>query len=304
MAVMDKTALAVFIPSIWAKGILSQIRAKAKVLRLVARDYENEFASPGDTVKITKVGALTARNKAASTPVVRDAPANSSQDFLLDKHTYSAFMIEDIAKAQANPEVELKYTTEAARVLVTKAEVDLITAIYTGAGASVGAAGTAGSEALILDIREALDNSEVGEDQSQYALWATKDAKAFMTTASGKFSKVNESGSSEALRKATIGELYGVNHLKSTLVPVTAGAPNDTHCISWVPEAVQTAFRPLALPPTDGGVKAAYATDPETGITLRVTGQYSIDDMAMKVNVDLLWGVKVIRPEWVKHVHT
>lgn len=299
MALMDKTALSVFIPQIWAKEILAQIRAKAKLLRLVSRNFEDQFANPGDRVKITQVGQLTPRKKLAQTPVIRDNPAGSTLDFLLNNHAYAAFGIEDIAAAQALPGVQQAYVNEAVRVVVTQMETDIFTSVYGSAGVTVGTAGTDLTEATILAARKAMDDANVPDDAPQTLVISTKDSNALMTASSSKFTAAYSRGDSgAALRSAQIGQLYGFDMVKSTLVPVVVGSPNATKNVAFPTEAVQFVCRPLPLP-TDANVKAAYATDPDTGISVRVVGQYSIDDMALKVNVDTLYGVTTVRPGWV-----
>ena len=78
-------------------------------------------------------------------------------------------------------------------------------------------------------------------------------------------------------------------------VPVkTAGAYNCNLAIQR--ESFLFATRPFRDPGADTGVRIASAVDPESGLSIRVAAQYDINAMAMRVNLDMLYGAVVLRP--------
>ncbi len=75
----------------------------------------------------------------------------------------------------------------------------------------------------------------------------------------------------------------------------TAGAA--VHNIAIHKDSFLFATRPFRDPGADTGVKIATAVDPQTGLSIRVAGQYDINAMAMRLNVDMLYGMVNLRPE-------
>lgn len=297
---ITKTQWASYIPVIWAQRILEQLRANIVCARLCGMDFQDEIAELGDTVRIGKVGTLTAVDKAAGAAVTRQNPAATSQDLVLDKYKIVPFVIEDVARAQANQSAMDKQVSEAVRALAEQFETDIIAACVAAAGTQVGVYGTDASEALLLAIRKALADAKAPQAAAKHAVWQTKDVNALLTTASGKFSKANERGDAgEALREASLGRLYGIDHYESQLVPAIAGAPVQTQNIALVGSACQVAVRPLPPPPEGVGAKGAVVSDPISGLSVKITSQYDIDNVGLATNVEVLYGVKVVRPELV-----
>lgn len=299
-----KTNWGSYIPIVWAQRILEQVRANIVCARLCAMDFSDEVKNLGDTVRIGKVGALSAVDKAAGTSVTRQNPAATNLDLVLDKHKIVPFLIEDVARAQAIPGAMDAQIAEAVRAIVEQFETDIIAACVANAGWNAGTYGTDASETLLLSVRKALADGKAPQGSAKHMLWATKDTNALLTTASGKFSKVNESGRTDALYEANLGKLYGMNHYESQLVPAVAGSPIQTQNIAMVGVACQVAVRPLPVEAPDAGVKSAVVSDPMSGLSVRIMSQYDINAVGLATNVDILYGVKLVRPEWVGLVKT
>ncbi len=304
---ITKTEWASLIPIQWATAILAQVRANIIGARLARTDFANELAVWGDTVRVSKIGAFTAADKIAGTAVTRQAPATTSLDLVLNKHKVVPFLVEDPARTQANPNALQTAVTEAGRALAEQFETDLFAAISAAAAGAniIGTFGTDASETLLLTSRKTFVDSKAPQTSPRAAIWHSKDVNALFTTSTSKFTKANERGDNgDALREGYLGRLYGIDHYESQLINVVVGAPNQTSCLGFVPEAVQYAVRPQALPPAEFGVNSANAIDEASGLAIRVVFQYNIDQMGVAANADLLYGIKVVRPEWVQLIRT
>lgn len=307
MANITKTEWASLIPIQWATAILAQVRASIIGARLAHTDFANELAVWGDTVRISKIGAFTAADKVAGTPVTRQAPATTSLDLVLNKHKVVPFLVEDPARTQANPNALRAAVAEAGRALAEQFETDLFAAIAAAAAGAniIGTFGTDSSEALVLLARKTFVDAKAPQTSPRVAIWHSKDVNALMTTNGSKFTKANERGDEgDALREGALGRLYGIDHYESQLINVVVGAPNQTSCLGFVPEAVQFAVRPQALPPSEFGVMSDNAVDEVSGLAVRVVFQYDINNLGVAANADLLYGIKVVRPEWVELIRT
>lgn len=305
MANITKTEWASLIPVVWSDAILAQLRSYIVAARLVSRLTDKNFAAVGDTFRIGKIGALTAVDKVAGTAVTRQAPAASSQDLVLNKHKVVPFLVEDAAAGTALGSSIEAQTREAVRALVEQLESDVLAAIVANSTNVLGTAGTDAAESLLLTLRKAFSDQKVPQDAERNAIWATKDVNALLTTSTSKFTNANTRGDAgDALRTADLGELYRVRHYESQLINVVIGTPNTTQNVAFVPEAVVLAMRTLSIPPESTGVKAAVSVDEVSGLAVRVVFQYDINALGIAANVDLLYGVKVVRPEWTAYVKT
>ena len=70
--------------------------------------------------------------------------------------------------------------------------------------------------------------------------------------------------------------------------------PEGDYGFAFHRNAVALVSRPLATPPPDTGVRSFVATDPRTGLAMRVTMTYDGKAQGTRVTVDFLFGVKVL----------
>ena len=98
------------------------------------------------------------------------------------------------------------------------------------------------------------------------------------------------------------GALYGTTlpltasgaSLTGTGAAVTVTTTTDN--IAMHKNAIMFASRPFAPIPAGSGVNVAQAVDPESGLTLRIATQYDVNNVGTRVNLDILYGVQVLRP--------
>lgn len=65
--------------------------------------------------------------------------------------------------------------------------------------------------------------------------------------------------------------------------------------ITFHKNAMMYAVRPFAPIDHNAGVYTAQAHDPESGLSLRITAQYDINNVGMRCNLDMLYGTTVLR---------
>ncbi len=66
--------------------------------------------------------------------------------------------------------------------------------------------------------------------------------------------------------------------------------------VAFHKNAVMFATRPFAPIPASAGVQTAQAHDPESGLTIRISAQYDVNNIGVRVNLDMLYGMTVLRP--------
>lgn len=91
------------------------------------------------------------------------------------------------------------------------------------------------------------------------------------------------------------GAAVTVNGVASTSFSGISGVSSPTGMV-WHPDAITLAFVDLPMP--QGVNSAARAADPDLGVSMRIVSDYTILTDQMPTRVDILYGVKTIRPEF------
>lgn len=295
MANITVTTAANFIPELWANRALEVLRSQIVMARLVARDTDVDSFQVGDILHIPYPGTFTANDKAANTNVTLQTPAGGAEvQVALNKHKEVSFIIEDVARAQANQDIMDRYINAAVPAIAEAVESDLLALYADVDGTTTGTTGTDLSAATLRATRKALNDAKAPQVNRNIVV-ATKDEISLLADTDLKeylaFSRP------QAVADANLGRAYGFDIWMSQLVPVVTGTPNSTKNIAFVPDAFMLAMRGLPEPPAGIGAQAATMRDPESGLVLRVLHAYNPAALGIQVTIDVLYGVKTIRPE-------
>ena len=283
-----------FVPQVWAARALDFLRENIVLTRLVARDSDYEPGWVGKTLNLPYPGTFTAQDKAADTVATVQTPTGGATvSVTLSKHKVVDFLVEDFAAAQANSNLLDRYVRPAAIALATAVENDLFALYPSLTGGTVGTSGTDLTAATVRSARKLLNDNKapldnralVVSDKDEVALLGDPALQSYFA-----FSR------REALAEGSIGRLYGFDVYVSQLVPVVTGTPNSTKNLAFHRDALILATRPFRDPPPGSGVQASTMLDPETGLSLRVLYQYDIGNRGVRVGLDILYGVAVLRP--------
>lgn len=291
MANITATSAAAAIPEFWLQEAIGYLRANLVMARLVRRDGSAAIAQMGDTVNVTKRGSVTAKDKAANTAIVTDAPSDTKVAVTLNKHKYVAWALEDTAGAEALKSA-LDYLSDGMAHLAEAVETDLL-ALYPDIANSVGTAGKDLNELTILQARKQM-NDQKAPVNNRNLIVSTKDDIALLGLE--KFSTVDDRGQAgaEALTEAKLGRIHGFNCYMSQLIATTGTSPVNTHNIAFHPNAFMLVSRALPRPDNASGAVSVTMTDPVTGITMRYTKQYNIANLATTHVIDVLYGVQSV----------
>ena len=82
----------------------------------------------------------------------------------------------------------------------------------------------------------------------------------------------------------------------SLATPANANLKNGYRNLALHRDAMILAVRPFAPTPVGAGVDSFTAVDQATGLAIRVQRQYAMADRAIRYGVDILYGVKELRP--------
>src|SRR3989441_7482173 len=109
---------------------------------LVNRDYEPVLAQAGDTINVPIPPTLTANNIAEGGTVTTQNPSLGNAQIVLNTHAEATFLIPDVTKILAVPDLLRLYMQPAVVALAEKIETDLMS-LYPllTSNTAVGAAG-------------------------------------------------------------------------------------------------------------------------------------------------------------------
>ena len=290
-----------FIPEIWLNEAITALRSYLNLAKTVRRDLDSSVAKFGDTINIPKTGALSVNAKITNENVTLQAPADDVVQVTLDNHNEVTFLVEDVARAEANQDVRGLYIKDAVIALAEELESD-IAGEYTEADNDItfSYSSDAEVEASMLLIRKAFVDAKAPKLDPKF-LYASPTAVNLLL-GTDKFTKLNEYGSRAPIVEGVLGDMFGINTFESQLV-VSAGSPATEHMLAYTKDAIALVMRAL---PTDGngeGVSQTVVTDPDSGISMRLTASYSPNALGKQVTLDLLYGIKTVRPEFLFDVN-
>jgi hypothetical protein len=280
------TTAANFIPEIWSPECKVAREANLVAAKTVNRDYEGEIREYGDTVHITDISNLTAREKEASTDVTYETITEGVTNLTINKHKYAAFKLEDIVGIQSRVDLRAKYTQKVGYALAKEIDTDVL-AMYSGFSQTVGSVATDITDPTLLAAIEYLDLADAPAGDRSLILYPTQmnamlnidkfvraDAVGYLAQMSPVVTGHLAKGSfSPADVKGYFGQVYGVDVYVSTNVPRTGTSPISTHNVLWHKDALVLALQR----------------------DVRTQADYDIDALATKVVADVLYGIAELR---------
>lgn len=285
MANITTTQLAT-IATIVAAQALKYLKANTVMARLVARDWDDEVATYGQTIKIQYPGTLTVEDKAQGSTVTLQQPTAGEYTVTLNKHKETSFLIEDFARVLARPNWLANYMEVALQVIAEQIDADL-TALYAGLSQSIDATAGLGED----DFRESrrLLNAAKAPLKQRYAV-LHEDAEYEALGIERIVNRDYAESLGQMAAASFVNRFMGYDiFLDQKIATATSEAKN----LFFHRNAFVLATRPL---PMDGnGLGVVQRTMSEDGMGLRVTMGYDKDYLGMQATIDVLYGVAELR---------
>lgn len=284
-AYLDLTTNAQALPTVIAANTLGALRSNMALLGLVNRDYNNEVASYGQSVKVVVPGAIAANAKAENTNVTLQAPTATQVTATLNKHYEATFGEEDIATMLQRPDMMSAYAERAAIALLEQMEGD-IAALYSGFSQTIDATSGLGED----DFREAqrlLNSAKVPLNNR----WAVLHEDAFYE-AQGIERIVNRDYAEslgQMMADRYQGNAFGFNIFLDQNIKI---ASTQAKNLFGQRDAIVLVTRPMR---TTTLSTVSQVTMSENGIILRVTRWYDAQGLAEQMTIDVLYGVAELR---------
>ena len=270
---------------------------------LVNRDFEPVLAQAGDTVNVPIPPTLVANNLAEGGTVQTQNPNLGNAQILLNTHAEATFLVPDVTKVLAVPDLLKLYMQPAMVALAEKIETDLL-ATYASftANTAVGTGGTAITEAVVDTAETELFAAKVPAMEPKYLV---VDANAYSALRQiPRFSEYDKAGDAgmRAVVEGKVGKLKDFFVFRSQFVTKTGSAPVTTHNLAFARSALGLVIRRLPQPLPGTGAIAEYAELGNFG--MRVIMSYQPSTLAQQFTVDVLYGVGVLRNGFAVQVNS
>src|SRR5436190_6828127 len=294
MAAITSRNVANAIVKLVAADALPALMGNLVLGNLVNRDYEPALAQAGDTINVPIPPTLTAHNLTEGSTVSTQNPSLDNAQIVLNTHAEATFLIPDVTKILAVPDLLKLYMQPAVVALAEEIEADLM-GLYASftSNTAVGTAGTAITEAVVDAAETALFSAKIPPSENKYLV---VDASTYSQLRQiSRFSEFQTAGQAglRALVDGTVGKIKDFYVFRSQFISKTGSSPVTTHNLAFSKEAIGLVMRRLPQPPPGTGAIGAYAEVGNFGV--RVVMSYQPNTLAQQFTVDCLYGAAVIR---------
>src|SRR6476646_3107353 len=234
MAAITSTNVANAIVKLVAADALPVLVGNLVMGNLVNRDYEPVLGQAGDTVNVPIPPTMVANNIAEGGTVQTQNPSLGNAQIVLNTHAEATFLIPDVTKILAVPDLLKLYMQPAVVALAEKIETDLM-GLYASftSNTAVGTAGTAITEAVVDSAETALFAAKVPANAAKYLV---VDPGTYSTLRQiPRFSEFNTAGEAglRALVDGAVGKMKDFYVFRSQFVTKTGTSPVITHNVAF-----------------------------------------------------------------------
>jgi hypothetical protein len=257
---------------------------------LVNRTYEASLANQGDTINIPIPPIMAANNIAEGGSVQTQNPSLGNAQIVINTHAESTFIVPDVVKVLATPNLLNMYMMPAIISLAERIEQDL-TQLYLNltANTAVGTGGVTITESVVDAAETALFTAKVPESVPKILI--VSGATYSDMRQIPRFSesdKAPELGS--VIPSGQVGRLKNFFVLRSQYIQKPS---TTTYNLAFARDAFALAMRQLPRPLPGTGAVAEYADLGNFG--MRVVMSYAPSTLSQQFTVDVLYGVAVLR---------
>jgi hypothetical protein len=283
-------------PSLIARVGLATLYNTTVLAGLVWRDFDEGFTGKqGDTITIRRPAVFEAYDFNRATGIVLQDIEEDGVPLKLDHLADVSFPVTSEELTLNIDDFSARLLTPAMEAIVGKVDTALGEAAVDAAqGPGGGGTVTMDTKAsdVMIDAREVLTTNKLPATGRYGVLSPAGTSEALRDPL---FVEADTSGSTDALREASIGRVFGIDTFESQTFGHGPGDVGRADGVAFHRTAITLASRALQAPM---GVNASQvAIESYKGLTLRVVYSYDQKYKQDVVSVDFLYGTAATRPE-------
>ena len=263
---------------------------------LVWRDFDEAFSGKqGDTITIRRPAVFEALDFNRATGIVLQDIEEDAVPLKLDHLADVSFPVTAEELTLSIDDFSARLLTPAMEAIVQKVDAALgEAAVDAATGPGGGGTVTMDENAsdVMIDAREVLTTNKLPPSNRAAILSPAATSEALRDPL---FVQADQSGSTDALREASIGRAFGIDTYESQTFGTGPGDVGTADGVAFHRSAITLASRALQAPM---GVSASQvAVESFKGLTLRVVYDYDVKFKQDIISVDFLYGTAATRPE-------
>lgn len=293
------------IPTVVAQEMLRVFPGYLNLAKFVSKDTDwtgTDFARYGDTLNITKPGALEVKTKLPNTEMVDQAPNLDKVSVTLNRHKYISILDEDITKMLRKPDTQQRYAEKMAIALAQEVEQFLF-GLHADIDNTVTWDNTSATtiEESFLAIRSHFARKLVPLEERKGFFADTSIVDKLLTVP--KYTSGDYQANKDAVEKGVIRRQYGIETFESQFVQ-NSGSPVTRHNIATTREGMVLVNRPMVLDGNGKGVMQTNLQDPNSGLTIRLSESYSHGGLGSRYSLDFLYGGAICDQDQILEVES
>jgi len=288
-------AITAYTPQLWSRKSVALLREKIVMPQNVRMDFSTDLAQAGDTVNTRKKANLVSNVVSTSTGVTVQDVSSTNIQVTLNQHKDSTFRISDREAGRSFTNLVDEFLDPAMLALANDVDTALLS-LYTDLTVNA-VIGGANLDAA-ADWRNAPNTARTRLNAAKAPVTGRcmilSDDDEGLLGNLDLLTRVNESGSTEALRNGIVGRYKGFDVYRASNI-ITTGSPAVRHNLAFHKDCFAMVMRPMATATgMSPGAVQTNATDPDAGLSVRITMSYNPTLLSTQVTLDILYGVKTL----------
>lgn len=278
-------------PSLIAKTALATLYNSTVFAGLVWRDFDADFTGKqGDTTTVRKPAVFEAEEFDRNNGITIQNADEDTDTVVLNKIADVSFAVTSEEMTLEVENFDAQLLTPASEAIAQKIDGDLAEALVDAATTVVSGTQQKPSDAFV-DARTQLTRNKI-PNSDRHAVLSPEATGSVLKD--DTFKRADASGSTAALREASIGRASGIDTYESQVLGYGSGDKGQADGVAFHRHAVALASRLMATPQ---GVDAGQvATANYKGLALRTVIAYDHSKKQDVCSVDFLYGIKALRP--------
>lgn len=278
-----------FIPEIVANQLLGALGSYVNLGRTVSKDSELTTAQYGDTINVSKRGAVVSHDKAENGVVTLNQPSLSNVPVTLNKHKEVTIGEEDFTRSLQPGSTLPGYVEDGVIALGEDIETALAN-LWPDLSATFNNDATSDPVKDLIDARTQMVKNKVPLSARRYA-YLNPDYVGLLLK-QGAFIDPKVIPNNQPLTEGAVGRVASFDVFEGQLV-ASSGSPKTFRNLVYTRNAMVLATRPLPRPDSSLGVQSATVID-ANGIALRLLRSYNPQQLATQITLDVLFGTAAL----------